>query len=64
MSGEAKKASARKREILDQRRTKIGSSLSYALWRDDVQLAELVVQKGKPWVNMGTSIKGTLYCTI
>jgi hypothetical protein len=58
------KKTSRKREILNQKRAKLGTNVSCAVWRKELNLAEVIVQKGKIWMHMGITINGKLFCTV
>ena len=58
------KTSSRTRQILDKKRKLLGQWASYAVWREDLGLAELVQRKGKTWHNMGLQVKEHFFCNL
>lgn len=62
--GSSKKKSARTRHILDNKRCVFISRISYAIWREDLGLAQLFQRKGKTWHNMGLQVKAEFFCNL
>ena len=58
-----KKTSGRVREKLDLSRSIAASKASYAVWREDLGLAEVIHRKGKSWHTMGKQERAHYFCT-
>ncbi|QDZ19710.1 hypothetical protein HOP50_03g22270 [Chloropicon primus] len=56
------KKKGRTRQILDKSRDLLGKWASFAVWREELGLAEIIQRRGKLWQNMGMQVKENYFC--